>query len=98
MLADGVAMKNGSTVLVEVELTAKRESRYQSILTSHARRLASGQANLIRYVCTIDAARVVARMADQVVFRDQRGGFEIVAKFDEQGRWVAGSANGDTLP
>jgi hypothetical protein len=60
--ADGVAIGQRISELIEVELTPKRAPRYASIFSAYRRRLELGEANTVAYLCTDDAARAV-RMA-----------------------------------
>lgn len=87
--ADGVATKGERVELIEVELTAKKLSRYRQIHAHHGSRLASGAASRVVYVCTADVARVVAREADKFMFRDQRDQLVALPLVDGQGKWVA---------
>lgn len=86
--ADGVALRDGSVDLVEVELTAKAPLRYKGIHENHAERLSSGGVSRIVYLCTPDAARIVLREADRYLFRDLRPRVIAVPVFDQGGRWI----------
>ncbi len=88
---DGLATRDGVTLLVEVELTAKRVARYELIHASHARRLGRGVTKVV-YLGTTDVIKVVSREADKNVFRDLRQLVLTAALLDPQGRWVSDSA------
>ncbi|MGT2425603.1 hypothetical protein [Amnibacterium kyonggiense] len=57
--ADGVAIGQRTSELIEVELTPKRAPRYASIFAAYRRRLELGEAARVAYLCTDDAARAV---------------------------------------
>ena len=88
--ADGVATRGDEIVLVEVELTTKKLSRYELIHSHHGERLASGAVSRVVYLCTPEVAAAVAREADKFVFREQRGRIITLPVLDGQGRWVGG--------
>ena len=85
--ADGVAIKGDLVELVEVELTPKTPGRYRLIHHSHADRLSAGVSRVV-YLCTPEAARTVAREADQLIFRDLRPRLVTAPVMDVRGRWV----------
>lgn len=88
--ADGVARMDGHTYLIEVELTAKRASRYRAIHASHSDRLTDGGISRVRYLCAPSVGRVVSAEADKFIFRDARLRLQIDTVFDEQGRLIDG--------
>jgi hypothetical protein len=85
--ADGFARKGADAELIEVELTAKKLSRYRTIHADHGRRL-QHEVSRVVYYCTPSVARVVSREADRFVFRDDRDRVECLPVFDEQGKWL----------
>jgi hypothetical protein len=87
--ADGVAVKGDTVELVEVELSAKTAWRYKQIHESHAMRIAREGIARVAYLCTPDAARVVAREADKYIFRTERPRLVTVNVFDRHGKWVS---------
>ena len=89
---DGVAVKGDLVELIEVELTPKTLGRYKLICTNHAARLTTGGVARIVYLCTTDAAKVVAREADKFIFRDQRHRLLCLPMFDVRGKWIRGDA------
>jgi hypothetical protein len=86
--ADGVAVKGDRVEVIEVELTQKTRTRYQSIHSSHADRLEQGVSRIV-YVCTEAAARTVEREADRWLFRDIRPRLVTLPAVDGHGRWIA---------
>lgn len=86
--ADGIATRGEARELVEVELTAKKLSRYKLIHSRHAQRIASGEIDRVVYICTSDVARTVAREADRYVFREQRHQLLTYGVVDSQGKWT----------
>ncbi len=86
---DGVATRGGEVELIEVELTAKKLSRYRLIHSHHGARLADGRATKIVYFCTPDVAPVVAREADKFLFRTVREQLVTLPVLDQQGKWIA---------
>ena len=85
---DGVAVKGDVVELIEVELTAKKLARYKLIHNHHGQRMATGGVSRVVYLCTKDAARVVAKEADRFIFRDQRHRLVALPVFDVKGRWI----------
>lgn len=88
---DGVATKNGSTDLIEVELTVKKIARYRMIHAAHSARLDQGVSRIV-YVGTDEVARAVDREADKFLFRDHRSKLVTLSALDGQGRWIASIA------
>ncbi|MBN9240136.1 MAG: hypothetical protein J0J03_10710 [Leifsonia sp.] len=88
---DGLAARGGVVELVEVELTTKKLARYRVIHGILGQRL-NGELAAVTYWCTPEVARVVDREADRFVFRDQRNRLVTRGVFDNQGRWIEGSA------
>jgi hypothetical protein len=93
--ADGVAMKDGRTHLVEIELTPKALGRYRIICASHSNRLEAGEITDVIYLSTIDAARAVTRQADKLIFRTIRPQLRSLVAFDARGAWVGGNGIGE---
>ena len=91
--ADGVATRGSDLELVEVELTAKNVPRYKQICENHAFRLANEGVTKVAYYCSRDAARVVAREADRLIFRTERAKLETHLSFDVRGRWIGSDLN-----
>jgi hypothetical protein len=84
--ADGVARLSGAVELVEVELTPKKASRYQSIMERYGLLIEAQTASAVHYLCTAGAAALVSKQADRFVVSAARSHLAVSAIFDEQGR------------
>ncbi|RXZ72778.1 hypothetical protein [Agromyces albus] len=89
---DGVAVRGERIELVEVELTPKTLHRYKAIHTNHATRMTTTRVTRVVYLCTADAARVVAREADRFIFRTERDRLVTLPVLDARGKWVGDDA------
>lgn len=83
-----MAVSGDRIELVEVELTPKTLHRYKTIHQSHATRMTTTGVTRVVYLCTPDAARVVAREADRFSFRTERARLVTLPVLDARGRWV----------
>ena len=63
--ADGLATRGNEVLLVEVELTVKKLSRYEGILVNLAERIHSGAATGVLYLCGPGVSSAVSREADR---------------------------------
>ena len=84
--ADGVATRDGSRELIEIELTPKTRHRYTQILNNHGQRLEEGFTRII-YFCTPQAATAVTREADRILILRLRARFDIVRAINVDGKW-----------
>lgn len=91
--ADGVASSDGVTDLVEVELTAKRRTRYEEIFRSFRERLDDDPELRVVYLCTVDAGRVVRDALTKGAGMDIASRTYVVDLFGRDGAWV-----GDEYP
>lgn len=89
---DGVAVRGERIELVEVELTPKTLHRYKAIHSNHATRMTTTGVTRVVYLCTADAARVVAREADRFIFRTERDRLVTLPVLDARGKWVGDDA------
>ncbi|WP_448002701.1 hypothetical protein [Agromyces bauzanensis] len=89
---DGVAVRGDRIELIEVELTPKTLHRYKAIHMNHATRMTTTGVTRVVYLCTADAARVVAREADRFIFRTERARLVTLPVLDARGKWVGGDA------
>lgn len=87
---DGVAVKGDVIELVEVELTPKALHRYRGICANHTVRMQREGVGRIVYFGTPEASRVVAREADQFIFRDFRPRLLTMPVLDVRGSWTGG--------
>ena len=91
--ADGIALGSEWTELIEVELTAKRPTRYAAIFRAYRRRL-EREASQVTYLCTPEAARAVSGALSEL--RDGRAvapQMRVHEVFDRAAWWA-----GETLP
>jgi hypothetical protein len=89
--ADGIATRGDETELVEVELTPKAIERYAPIVNSHSWRISREGVTRVVYLCTADAARMVRREADKLLFRDDNSSLVTITAFDKRGTWIDSS-------
>lgn len=86
--ADGVAAHGDYRDAVEVELTAKRQQRYQLIFRAWDRRLQAGEIRHITYFTTTAAGRAVqTALAQSWAPASVRQRLRLVSVFDERGAW-----------
>ena len=90
---DGVAVRGDRIELVEVELTPKTLHRYKAIHTNHATRMTTTGVTRVVYLCTAEAARVVAREADRFIFRTERARLVTLPVLDARGKWIGDDAD-----
>lgn len=87
--ADGVGLRDGERILVEVELTPKTDKRYRDIFANHLSRHHSEGVTAVVYFCTTNAAVAVQKHVDS---RPAYNFIHVLDVFDVRGRWASDKA------
>jgi len=91
--ADGVAIRDGVTEIVEVELTPKSWQRYKHIFACFSRRMGAGEIGRVSYFGAPGVDCVINRESKRWMMPAERAELTTTITFDSRARWV-----GENLP